>query len=76
MMDSLLGMLEVPVAGHGEAAAWRSHGITDFEDALQMASAVAGRVDIFLTRNLADFSHCEMAVMTPEQFLTAFPGSQ
>ena len=73
MMDSLLAMLEVPSVGHHDAADWRSHGISDFEDALQMASAVAGQADLFITRNVNDFQGCIIPVMTPEQFLAAYP---
>ncbi len=58
MMDTLLAMLEVPSVGHYHAANWRSHGINDFEDALQMASAIAGRADVFITRNTAHFKGC------------------
>jgi predicted nucleic acid-binding protein len=73
MMDSLLAMLEVPRVGHRDAVDWRSHGISDFEDALQMASAIAGVADVFITRNTADFAGCAMPVMTPEAFLAANP---
>ena len=73
MMDSLLAMLEVPSVSHQDAADWRSHGISDFEDALQMASAVAGQADLFITRNGNDFQGCIIPVMTPEEFLAAHP---
>ena len=73
MMDALLAMLEVPQVGHQEAVNWRSWGIEDFEDALQIASAVAGFADVFVTRNTADFAGSAFPVMTPEGFLTAYP---
>lgn len=73
MMDSLLTMLEVPQVGHQEASNWRSWGIADFEDALQIASAIAGLADVFITRNTTDFSECVIPVMTPEEFLAANP---
>jgi hypothetical protein len=59
--------------GHAEAADWRSHGTSNFEDALQIASAVAGMADVFVTRNASDFSGCTVPVMTPEVFLAAHP---
>jgi predicted nucleic acid-binding protein len=55
MMDTLLDMLEVPTVSHQDAASWRTHGISDFEDALQIASAIAGHADVFVTRNVEDF---------------------
>lgn len=73
MMDELLVMLEVPTVGQRDAADWRSHGIHDFEDALQMACAVSGRADVFITRNTGDFAGVAMTVMTPEEFLAVFP---
>ncbi len=72
MMDSLLAMLEVPTVAHADAAAWRTHGLTDFEDALQAASAVAGLADVLITRNKSDFTGCGLRVMTPEEFLAIF----
>jgi hypothetical protein len=73
MMHSLLAMLEVPSVSHQEAAAWRSHGISDFDDALQMASAVAGQPDLLITRTVNDFQGCIIHVMTTEEFLAAYP---
>lgn len=73
MMDALLGMLEVPKVGQKEAISWRNHRIADFEVALQMASAVAGMADVFVTRNTSDFVGCALPVMTPGTFLAAFP---
>lgn len=73
MLDALMIMLQVPAVGQTDAAQWRQHGIADFEDALQMACAVAGRADVFVTRNITDFAGAHLPVMTPEQFLAAYP---
>ena len=73
MMDSLLAMLEVPPVTHRDAANWRSHGLADFEDALQCACAVAGEADVIVTRNTEDFAGSTIPVMTPEAFLAARP---
>lgn len=71
MMDSLMTFLEVPAVGHRDAAQWREHGIMDFEDALQVSCALAGRSEVFVTRNTADFKSSTIPVMTPEEFLAA-----
>lgn len=71
MMDALMAFLEVPTVGHHDAAQWRSHGIADFEDSLQASCALAGRADLFVTRNTADFKSSAIPVMTPEEFLSA-----
>lgn len=73
MMDSLLAMVDVPTVGHRDAMMWRSHGIADFEDSLQMAAALAGAADVLITRNTSDFAGSAIPVMTPEIFLAAYP---
>lgn len=73
MMDTLLAFLEVPTVGHPHAANWRTHGIMDFEDALQASCALAGGADYFVTRNTADFRSSSISVLSPEAFLAAHP---
>ena len=73
MMDSLLAMVEVPPVTHRDAANWRSHGLADFEDALQCACAVAGEADVIITRNTEDFAGSTVPVLTAETFLAAHP---
>ena len=42
----------------------------DFEDALQHFSAVSnGLIDVIVTRNLKDYKHSTLLVMTPENYL-------
>jgi len=43
----------------------------DFEDALQLAAAVACGAGVILTRNTADFKASPIPVMTPEEFLAS-----
>ena len=73
MIDGLLAMLEVPAVGHRDATGWRTTGISDFEDALQVVSAVAGAAAVIATRNIADFTGASVPAMIPEDFLAAFP---
>ena len=44
-------------------------GMTDFEDAIQYASALHSGVACIVTRNTRDFPAERLAVLTPEQFL-------
>jgi predicted nucleic acid-binding protein len=69
MMDTLLAMLEVPSVCHDDAANWKSHGLKDFEDALQVASAKSGGAELIISRNTVDFVGCSLPAMTPEEFL-------
>jgi len=42
----------------------------DFEDALQNFSAIEyGKISIILTRNVKDFKHSKLAILTPEIYL-------
>jgi PIN domain len=73
MMDALMAFLTVPTVGHADAINWRHFGIVDFEDALQLACAAAGRADVFITRNIGDFTGSPLPIMTPETFLATYP---
>ena len=73
MIDALLAVLEVPSINHRDASQWRTHGIDDFEDSLQIACAIAGGADAILTRNTSDFVGSAIPAMTPEAFLAAHP---
>ena len=42
---------------------------SDFEDALQYYCALDAGCDIILTRNLKDFKHSSIPVLTPDQFI-------
>lgn len=42
---------------------------TDYEDALQYYSALSKKVDVIITRNVRDFKHARIPVLTPDEFL-------
>jgi hypothetical protein len=46
--------------------------MNDFEDALQVACAMAGLADVLITRNTQDFTGSAISVMPPEEFLTTY----
>lgn len=41
----------------------------DFEDALQYYAALSEDTKIIITRNIRDFKHSQLAVLTPDQYL-------
>ncbi|HBF87722.1 MAG TPA: PIN domain nuclease [Bacteroidales bacterium] len=41
----------------------------DFEDAIQYYSAIENNQDIIITRNLKDFTHSKLPVMTASEFI-------
>lgn len=44
-------------------------GFNDFEDAIQFFSAIRCDADYIISRNVKDFPHDDIPVMTPEEFL-------
>lgn len=49
--------------------------LTDYEDAVQVACAMAYRVDAIVTRDANDFKNSPIPVYAPSDFLTLFPQS-
>jgi predicted nucleic acid-binding protein len=43
--------------------------LSDFEDAMQCASAMACHADVIISRNIKDYQNSPIKTMTPEQFL-------
>ena len=42
---------------------------SDFEDAVQYYAAIAAKADAIITRNIKDYKHSSIPVLTAEQFL-------
>lgn len=42
---------------------------SDYEDAVQLASALANRLDALITRNLEDYKNAALPVFSPSEFL-------
>jgi hypothetical protein len=49
---------------------------TDYEDAVQHASATASQVDAIITRNLDDYKHATLPVFSPTDFLNRITATQ
>ena len=43
--------------------------LNDYEDAVQLASAMANRLDALITRNLEDYKNATLPVFSPPEFL-------
>ena len=72
-VDKLLAWAWVADTGDAHARSARRLGFSDFEDALQAASAEACGADCIVTRNVADFTKSQVVVLTPAEFLAKFP---
>ena len=66
---SLLKWAEVAKTTKSDANHAISYDMSDFEDALQLAAALACEAEVLLTRNTKHFNASPIPVMTPEEFL-------
>jgi len=58
------------------ALALNDESFQDFEDGLQYYTAVENNQEIIITRDLRDFKHAKIPVMTAEEYLTSMEKSQ
>lgn len=75
-IKDLLAWTEVAETTKSDANIAVNSGMSDFEDALQLAAAMACGADVLLTRNISDFKASTIPVMTPEDFLAAYQPQQ
>jgi predicted nucleic acid-binding protein len=47
-------------------------GMKDFEDSVQLHSALSAGVTLIITRNIKDFKNVALPVVTPDEFLAGF----
>lgn len=72
-ISSTLDIMEVARTGTPEAKHALHLGLTDYEDALQVAAALTAGVDVIVTRDGADFAGSIVPVLNPEAFLVGAP---
>lgn len=68
-LREILGFLEVPATDHVGARQALTLPLVDFEDALQVASALSARADLIVTRNTADYRRSPVPALAPAAFL-------
>ncbi len=70
MLLQLIEVVEVLSVGKQEVLKALNSRFTDFEDALQHYTAVEkSNIDVIVTRNLKDYKHSSIAVMTADSFI-------
>ena len=74
-VDQILTWAQVASVGDADARRARTFACSDFEDALQIASAEACGADLIITRNTADFKASSVPAITPVDFLARFPAT-
>ena len=66
----LIKFVEVAQTGTTDLAFAARLAVKDFEDALQVAAALACNADVVATRNIRDYSKAPVRAMTPSQLIT------
>lgn len=68
-ISDLLGFTDVAPAGAASARAALRLPLADFEDALQVAAAIAAGTECVVTRNVRDYRKSPVPAVTPGDFL-------
>ncbi len=71
----LLAWADVAHTGKADAMAALDLPMSDFEDALQVAAAMACGAQFIVTRNVRDFKASPVPAFTPEAFLRQYPAA-
>lgn len=66
-IKELLEFVEVPEVGRKEMLAALGFPMSDLEDAMQVATALAGGTECIVTRNLRDYRRSPVPALAPEQ---------
>jgi len=69
---SILSYLTVISVEHRSVIEALDSKFKDFEDAVQHYSALANKCNLIVTRNIQDYEHSEIQVMTPTDLLSLF----
>lgn len=68
-LHELLGVVSVPPGAVDAARSALALPLDDFEDAMQVAAGLSVRVDLIVTRNVADFHGSPVPAVTPPGML-------
>lgn len=75
-LNQLLNIIDITEMNKNVVLKSLNSNFKDFEDALQNFSAVEnGNIKVILTRNIKDFKHSELAILTPESYLKGINAS-
>ena len=73
VIHQILASAEVAPLGDAEARRALGYGISDYEDALQVAAAAAYAADFMITRDEIGFASSPVPILSPDEFLKRFP---
>ncbi len=69
----VLSALRVCTIDHPVLLAAHGLPVTDYEDAVQHASAQSSQVDAIITRNISDYSAATIPIFSPADFIRQLP---
>ena len=72
LLGGFLKFIQIPKVNEKDAQVALTLPIKDYEDALQVVTAKAGKVDVLITRNKKDFKKSGLDVFTPKEFVGKF----
>ncbi|MEW6211690.1 MAG: PIN domain-containing protein [Acidobacteriota bacterium] len=68
-VGELLSTLRVCALNQADLQTAMLLGMNDFEDAVQVACAMANQIDVIITRNLTDYKNAPLPAFSPPDFL-------
>lgn len=71
-VDLLLEFMKVLNVGEPEIKSSMTSKFRDFEDGIQNYCATNSDMKIIITRNIKDFKHSKLSILTPKEFLTKY----
>ncbi len=71
-LQSLGSFIEFTSVDHQVVQDALHSSFKDFEDALQNAAATSAGIKVLITRNVKDYKHSHLAVMTPEEYIAGY----
>jgi len=69
LVSTILNAFQVCAVGPEDLRAAIPSNVDDYEDAVQVVSALNVKVDVIITRDLKDFANSPIPVMTPAEFV-------
>lgn len=70
-MEKIRLMFDIAIVDERVIDSAISSDFRDFEDAVQYYSAVEAKADCVVTRNIKDFKHASIPILSPEMFVKA-----
>ena len=71
-VDKLLTFIKILNVGESEVRRSISSKFKDFEDGIENFCALNSNMEIIITRNIKDFKHSKLSILTPKEFIVKY----